>query len=51
MKLALQYLSGINEKPQAVQLPLADWQKVLAELKKYEQILKELNGFQKNIPH
>lgn len=40
MKLALQYLSDINGKPQAVQLPLADWQKVLAKLKKYEQTLK-----------
>ena len=40
MKLALQYLSDINGEPQAVQLPLADWQKVLAKLKKYEQTLK-----------
>lgn len=40
MKLALQYLSDIHGKPQAVQLPLADWEKVLAKLKKYEQTLK-----------
>ena len=40
MKLALQYLSDINGKPQAVQLPLNDWEKVIAKLKKYEQTLK-----------
>jgi hypothetical protein len=40
MKLALQYLSDINGKPQAVQLSLTDWEKVLAKLKKYEQTLK-----------
>ena len=39
MKLALQYLSDINGKPQAVQLPLTDWEKVLSKLKKYEQAL------------
>jgi hypothetical protein len=40
MKLALQYLSDINGKPQAVQLPLKDWEKVIAKLKKYEQSLQ-----------
>jgi hypothetical protein len=40
MKITLQYLSDTNGKPQAVQLPLADWEKVLARLKKYEQTLK-----------
>ena len=40
MKLALQYLSDINGKPQAVQLPVNDWEKVIAKLKKYEQTLK-----------
>lgn len=40
MKLALQYLSDINGKPNAVQLPLNDWEKVLYKLKKYEQALK-----------
>ena len=40
MKLALQYLSDINGKPQAVQLPFNDWEKVIAKLKKYEQTLK-----------
>jgi len=40
MKLALQYLSDVNGKPQAVQLSLTDWEKVLARLKRYEQTLK-----------
>ena len=40
MKLALQYLSDVNGKLQAVQLPLNDWEKVIAKLKKYEQTLK-----------
>ncbi len=40
MKLALQYLSDINGKPQAVQLPLNDWEKVIGKLKKYEQTLQ-----------
>ena len=40
MKLALQYLSDSTGKPQAVQLSLTDWERVMAKLKKYEQILK-----------
>ena len=40
MKLALQYLSDLNGKPQAVQLPLNDWQKIMAKLRKYEQTLQ-----------
>lgn len=40
MKLTLQYLSDINGNPQAVQLPLAEWERVLNKLKKYEQALK-----------
>lgn len=40
MKIALQYLSDINGKTQAVQLPLTEWEKVLNKLKKYEQALK-----------
>lgn len=40
MKIALQYLNDINGKTQAVQLPLTDWEKVLAKLKKYEQALQ-----------
>jgi len=40
MKLALQYLNDTNGNPQAVQLSLTDWEKVLSKLKKYEQTLK-----------
>ena len=40
MKIPLQYLNDENGNVQAVQLPLADWEKVLNKLKKYEQALK-----------
>ena len=40
MKIALQYVSDENGKTQSVQLPITDWEKVLAKLKKYEQTLK-----------
>ncbi len=40
MKIALQYVSDINGNPQAVQLPLSEWEKILNKLKKYEQTLK-----------
>ena len=40
MKLAVQYLSDSTGKTQAVQLPISDWEKVLARLKKYEQTLR-----------
>jgi hypothetical protein len=40
MKVALQYLSDMDGNTQAVQLPLAEWEKVLNKLKKYEQALK-----------
>lgn len=39
MKLTLQYLSDFDGNTKAVQLPINDWQKVLAKLKKYEQTL------------
>lgn len=40
MKIPVQYVSDINGNPQAVQLPLSEWNKVLNKLKKYEQALK-----------
>lgn len=40
MKIALQYLSDAKGAPQAVQLAITDWEKVLSKLKKYEQALK-----------
>lgn len=40
MKIALQYVNDKNGNPQAVQLRLTEWEKVLTRLKKYEQALK-----------
>jgi hypothetical protein len=40
MKLALQYLSDFKGNPQAVQMPISDWEKLMSKLKKYEQTLK-----------
>lgn len=40
MKIAIQYVSGSDGKPQSVQLRLTDWQKLMAKLNKYEQTLK-----------
>ena len=40
MKIELQYVNDSEGKTQSVQLPLTDWEKVLAKLKKYEQTLK-----------
>ena len=40
MKIAIQYVNDMNGETQAVQLPLADWEKVLNRLRKYEQALK-----------
>ena len=40
MKIAIQYVSDSNGKPQSVQLPLTDWEKLMIRLKKYKQTLK-----------
>lgn len=40
MKLALQFLTDQNGATQAVQLPLADWQRLMNRLNKYEQAFK-----------
>ena len=40
MKLALNYLNDSDGNLQAVQLPVSEWEKLLARLKKYEQTLK-----------
>ncbi len=40
MKIALQYVNDINGNTQAVQMPVAEWEKVLKKLNKYEQALK-----------
>ena len=40
MKIALQYVSDMNGKPQAVQMPVSEWKKVLSHIRKSEQVLK-----------
>jgi hypothetical protein len=40
MKIALQYVSDMNGKPQAVQMPVSEWEKVLSHIRKSEQVLK-----------
>ena len=40
MKIALQYVNDSNGQTQAIQLPVAEWEKVLNKLKKYEQALQ-----------
>jgi hypothetical protein len=46
MKLAIQYVSDQNGNPQAVQLPIEEWKKLLARLQKYEQSLKVKSDLQ-----
>lgn len=40
MKIALQYVSDMNGKPQAVQMPVSEWEKVLSHIRKSEQVFK-----------
>jgi len=40
MKVDIQYVNDSKGKISAVQLPLPEWNKVLAKLRKYEQQLK-----------
>ncbi len=40
MKIALQYVSDMNGNPQAVQIPISEWEKVVLQLKKSEQVLQ-----------
>ena len=40
MKIVLQYVSDSDGKTQSVQLPVTEWEKLLAKLNKYEQTLK-----------
>ena len=51
MKLALQYLTDQTGVPQAVQMPLADWQRVMNRLNKYEQALKLKSDLQEAFDH
>ena len=40
MKLDIHYVSDSSGNPQAVQLPIEDWNKVMSKLKKYEHALQ-----------
>lgn len=40
MKIALQYVSDMNGKRQAVQMPVSEWEKVLSRIRKSEQVLE-----------
>lgn len=47
MKIAVQYVSDEKGKPNAVQLPVGDWKKLLLKLRKYEQALKLKSDLEK----
>lgn len=40
MKIPIQYVTDVSGKPQAVQMPVSEWEKVIKKLKKYEDALK-----------
>jgi len=40
MEINIQYVSDRKGKPKAVQIPISEWEKVVVQLKKSEQILK-----------
>jgi hypothetical protein len=40
MKISLQYVSDVNGTPQAVQIPVSEWEKMVSYIKKTEQQLK-----------
>lgn len=40
MNIALEYLNDKKGKVRAVQIPIADWEKILKKVKKYEQSFK-----------
>lgn len=42
----MQYVKDVSGKTQSVQIPLTDWEKLLAKLKKYEQALKVKSDLQ-----
>ncbi|MES2766886.1 MAG: hypothetical protein V4642_13510 [Bacteroidota bacterium] len=44
MKLAIQYLNDAQGHVQAVQIPVADWEKIVQKIKKYEQIFTMRSG-------
>ena len=40
MKTAIQYVNNSEGVIQSVQIPLTEWEKLMAKLKRYEQALK-----------
>lgn len=40
MDITVQYVSDVSGNTQAVQLPLAEWKKVLKTIRRYEQALQ-----------
>ncbi len=40
MNIELEYLNDRKGKVRAVQIPIADWEKILKKVKKYEQTLR-----------
>ncbi|MEX6689016.1 hypothetical protein QTN47_16025 [Danxiaibacter flavus] len=40
MKISVEYLKDNKGNPNAVKLPLVEWEKLLLRLRKYEQTLK-----------
>lgn len=40
MNIALEYLNDRKGRVRAVQIPIADWERILKKVKKYEQTLK-----------
>ncbi len=40
MKITLQYVNDADGHTHAIQLPIAEWEKILARIKKYEQALQ-----------
>ena len=46
MKLDIQYVSDRDGNPQAVQLPIEDWKRVMSKLEKYERTLQVKSDLQ-----
>jgi hypothetical protein len=40
MKITCQYVNDADGNTHAIQVPVAEWKKILAKLKKYEQIIR-----------
>ena len=44
--ITLQYVQDSDGKIQAVQMPIADWERIVASIREYEQILKVKSDLQ-----